>query len=109
MYAAKAPDLDARDPEKPIEKRISFPQKLLGICSPKELLVASIGAAIVLGLLGTLFGAAVMATLLGVIALVGLAVQAVGIDMPRVVALGWWLLLVLYVVVSILLVAAGSS
>lgn len=92
-----------------VQPRTSFLQRLLSFCSPQELLIASISAAVLLGLLGTLFGTAVMATCLGIVALIGVAVQALGIDMPRVVALGWWLLLVLYVLVSLLLVVWGSA
>lgn len=41
------------------------------------------------------------AMLLGMIALTGLAVQMIGFDPPAVIVLGWWLLLVLYIVVSL--------
>jgi Flp pilus assembly protein TadB len=38
--------------------------------------------------------------LLGFVALVGLVVQALGVELPPLVVLGWWLLLVLYILVS---------
>lgn len=100
-----AQDIPAIDTAPP---KSSFVQRLLTFCSPRELLIASVGSAILLALLGGLFGAAVMATCLGIVALVGVVVQALGIDMPRIVALGWWLLLVLYVLMSLLLVVWGS-
>ena len=40
--------------------------------------------------------------LLGLIALAGLVVHAVGFQPPRTVVLGWWLILVMYVVASLL-------
>jgi len=38
---------------------------------------------------------------LGTIALVGLVVQLLGFEAPPLVILGWWLLLVLYIVVTL--------
>lgn len=106
-----APDAEPGDvPDAaPVERtEIPLSEKLLSLCSPREALIASFTAAVVLGLLGITFGAAVMATCLGIIAVGGILVQAIGVDMPRMVVLCWWLLLVLYVVVSIILAIVGN-
>jgi hypothetical protein len=89
--------------------RLSFTQQLFTICTPKELLIAAIAAVVLLTLLGSLLGVAVMATCLGILALLGVVTQAVGVDMPRLVALGWWVLLVLYVLISAILAVSGGS
>ena len=39
--------------------------------------------------------------MLGVIALTGLLVHAFGWDPPEMVVFGWWMILVLYIVLSI--------
>jgi hypothetical protein len=46
--------------------------------------------------------------MLGFIALFGLVVHALGLEPPGVVVLGWWLILALYVLLSIA-VAVWSS
>lgn len=69
--------------------------------SLKELFIAMTVAAVVLGLIRA-FGADNMAIALGLIALVGLVVQAAGFDPPRMVVLGWWMLLVLYLFVGLI-------
>ena len=87
----------------------SFTQQLLTVCSPKELLAASIAAVVLIALLSYLLGTAMLALCLGIFALVGIVLQAVGVDMPRQMALGWWLMLVLYIVVSVILAVSGGS
>lgn len=69
--------------------------------SLRELMLAMTTAAVIFGLVYTLGGAANTATLLGFVALVGLVVHALGFEPPEIVVLGWWLILVLYVVLSI--------
>jgi hypothetical protein len=69
--------------------------------SLRELFIAMTVAAIVLGLL-RLFGKDNMALALGVVALLGLVVQTAGFDAPRMLVLGWWILLVLYLAVGVL-------
>jgi hypothetical protein len=76
--------------------------------SMKELLIAMTIAAVVLGLLG-LFGLDSMALTLGIIALVGLVAQAVGFDPPRMVVLGWWLLLVFYLFIGLVAALGGDG
>jgi len=69
--------------------------------SLKEMLGALTVAAVLFALVRGLGGADNAALLLGMIALAGLAVHMIGFDPPAVIVLGWWLLLVLYIVVSL--------
>jgi hypothetical protein len=68
--------------------------------SMSQLMIAMTVAAVIFGLVH-LSGASNAATLLGFVALIGLVVHALGVDPPAVVILGWWLILVLYVVLSL--------
>jgi hypothetical protein len=68
-----------------------------------QLMLTMMGAAIALGFISIL-GPQNAATLLGLVALVGLVVHAAGFDPPPIVALGWWLLLLFYVLLSFLTV-----
>jgi hypothetical protein len=67
--------------------------------SMQQLLAAMTAAAIIFGLVH-LAGPPQAATLLGLVALVGLVIHALGFDPPAVVVLGWWLILLLYVALS---------
>jgi hypothetical protein len=58
-------------------------------------------AAVVLGVLA-LIGPDKMALALGIVALLGLVVQTAGLDPPRMIVLGWWILLVLYLAVGVI-------
>jgi len=69
--------------------------------SMAELLIAMTTAAVIFGLVQILGGASNTATLLGFLALIGLVVHALGFEPPGVIVLGWWFILVLYVVLSI--------
>jgi hypothetical protein len=69
--------------------------------SLREMMLAITGAALVFGLIYALGGPAQTATLLGFIALFGLVVHALGFEPPEIVVLSWWLILVLYVLLSI--------
>ena len=75
--------------------------------SMKEMFGAMTVAAVLFALVRGLGGPNNAALLLGAIALTGLVVHLIGFDPPAVIVLGWWLLLVLYIVVS--LWAAFSS
>lgn len=66
-----------------------------------QLLIAITAAAVVLGGVSLLGGPQNAATLLGLIALAGLGAHALGYEPPGIVAFGWWVLLVLYIAVSI--------
>jgi hypothetical protein len=68
--------------------------------STRELLLSFVVAAVLLGL-ANLFGFETAALLVGALALVGLLMQALGIALPPLVVLGWWLLLVLYILMSL--------
>jgi len=70
--------------------------------SMQTLLIAMTGAAITLGLIRVLGGATPMATILGLVAVAGLVAHGFGYEPPQPVILGWWLILVLYVVLSLL-------
>jgi hypothetical protein len=80
------PEQDALPAEQP-DLSFSF--------SLKEMLIASIWAAMLLGL-ANLFGTKPLAILLGMIALGGLVALAVRSKFPTIVMFGWWILLVLY-------------
>jgi hypothetical protein len=67
-----------------------------------QLLVVITGAAILLGLANLLGGAQYAASLLGMLALVGLVIHALGYEPPDIVAFSWWVLLLVYIVFSIL-------
>lgn len=69
--------------------------------SMKEMFGALTVAAVLFALVRGLGGADNAALLLGMIALTGLVVHLIGLDPPAVVVLGWWILLVLYIIVSI--------
>lgn len=76
--------------------------------SLRELMLAMTTAAVIFGLVYTLGGAANTATLLGFVGLIGLVVHALGFEPPEIVVLGWWLILVLYVVLSIVAAMWGG-
>ncbi|NOZ40249.1 MAG: hypothetical protein GXP24_08495 [Planctomycetes bacterium] len=68
--------------------------------SMKELLVTLTVAASILGIT-TILGSGNVVLLLGLVALAGLLVQAFGVELPPLVVLGWWMLLVLYILLSL--------
>lgn len=67
-----------------------------------QMMIALTTAAIIFGLVRALGGPSNTATILGFVALVGLVIHAAGFEPPSVIVLGWWLVLVLYVLLSIL-------
>ena len=73
--------------------------------SLRELMAAMTAAALIFGLVYVLGSPSNAATLLGFIALFGLVIHALGFEPPEVVVLGWWLILVLYVLLSVVAVA----
>jgi hypothetical protein len=70
--------------------------------SLRTLMITITVAAITLGLIRILGGPAQMATILGMIAMAGLVIHALGFEPPSSVILGWWFILVLYVLLSLL-------
>jgi membrane protein implicated in regulation of membrane protease activity len=69
--------------------------------STKELLITMTAAAVALALL-RFIGPHTLSMVLGMIALAGLAANAMGYDPPRQVVLGWWILLVMYLAVGLI-------
>ena len=77
--------------------------------SMKEMLGAMTVAAIVFALVRLVGGADSAALCLGLLALVGLALQIIGFELPPLVVLCWWLIIVLYVIVSLITVFTSSG
>lgn len=69
--------------------------------SMMQLMGAMTVAAVIFGVMQLLGGPSSTATILGFVALIGLVVHGLGFEPPPVVALGWWVVLVLYVALSI--------
>jgi hypothetical protein len=76
--------------------------------SMAQMMMAITTAAVILGLMHLLGGPSNTATVLGFAALVGLVVHALGFEPPGIIVLGWWLILVLYVLLSIFAVVLSS-
>ncbi|HVT27710.1 MAG TPA: hypothetical protein VHE81_06800 [Lacipirellulaceae bacterium] len=70
--------------------------------SLQTLIIAMTVAAVFLGLVRFFGGPASTATILGFIAVAGLVVHALGYEPPQSVIVGWWFILALYVVTSLL-------
>jgi hypothetical protein len=69
--------------------------------SMRSLLMMLTIAAVSFGLIRALGGPGPTATILGFMAVAGLLVHALGFDPPQAVVLVWWLILALYVILSI--------
>jgi hypothetical protein len=89
----------------PVEKRPFFDVKVA--FSMKELFVTMTVAAVAMGL-AMLMPLSILAMLLGLIALGGLVANTAGYEPPRLVVLGWWLLMVFYLAVG-LFAASGTA
>ncbi|QDT75414.1 hypothetical protein [Lacipirellula limnantheis] len=98
------PELPAAADVEPLEKPPFFDVKFA--FSMQELFITMTAAAIAMGL-SMLMPREYLAMILGFIALGGLVTNASGYVPPRLVVLGWWLLMVFYLAVS--LFAATSS
>jgi hypothetical protein len=72
--------------------------------SMRQLLAAITAAAVILFAVQWLGGPDNAAVLLGFLALGGLVIQAIGFQPPEFLVLGWWIILVLYVLLSIVAV-----
>jgi hypothetical protein len=70
--------------------------------SLSQMFVVITVAAVVLGLGGAMGGMAGLATICGLVALAGLIVLVLGFNLPEVVVFGWWMMLALYVLLSLL-------
>jgi hypothetical protein len=69
--------------------------------SLQQMFAALTVAALAFGLMRILGGPENAAHFLGMIALAGLAIHLMGFEPPAIVILGWWLMLVLYIVVGL--------
>ncbi len=69
--------------------------------SLRQLLILVTVAGLVLGVMNLLGGPEVLASVLGLVALVGLVLYAAGMEAPQLIVLGWWIILALYVVLSL--------
>jgi hypothetical protein len=88
----------------PVEKRPFFDVKFA--FSMQELFITMTVAAVAMGL-AMLIPTSILAMLLGLVALGGLVANTAGYEPPRLVVLGWWLLMVFYLAVGIF--AASSA
>ena len=86
-------DLDDPDDSPP-------PRPLKFAFSMREMLIAMGVSALILGLLA-LVGPKVLAGVLGFVALAGLAAFAIGVELPAALVLGWWVILLLYIGISL--------
>ena len=82
----------------PVEKRPFFDVKVA--FSMKELFLTMTVAAVAMGL-AMLMPLSILAMLLGLIALGGLVANTAGYEPPRLVVLGWWLLMDFYLAVGL--------
>lgn len=74
-------------------------------------ILGTMAVAAVLLTLARLMGPDQAALLLGAVAVVGLVIQILGVELPGIVVFGWWILLVLYLVMSVwaIFFAGGSG
>ena len=87
-----APAAEAAPPPHKPALRFSFSiQQILGVMAVASVVLT----------LATLLGPDQAALFLGAIAVVGLVIQVLGIELPGIVVFGWWVLLVLYVLMSV--------
>lgn len=69
--------------------------------SLRQLLTMITIAAVLLGMLRLFGDAEMVASVLGLVALFGLVLYAVGVETPQLIVLGWWVILAMYVLLSI--------
>jgi len=89
----------------PVEKRPFFDVKFA--FSMQELFITMTAAAVAMGL-SMLMPREYLAMILGLIALGGLVTNASGYEPPRLVVLGWWLLMVFYLAVGLFAAATPT-
>ncbi len=68
--------------------------------SIKQIMIVMAVASLILTI-ATLMGPDQAALLLGTIAVIGLVIQIMGVELPGIIVFGWWILLVLYLVMSV--------
>lgn len=69
--------------------------------SLRQLLMMITIAAVLLGMMRLFGGAEALASVLGLVALFGLILYATGVEAPQLIILGWWVILAMYVLLSI--------
>ncbi|HEX3601763.1 MAG TPA: hypothetical protein VHU84_16535 [Lacipirellulaceae bacterium] len=72
--------------------------------SVRELLILMAIAAVSLGAIRYFGGTTATATILGLVAMCGLVIHALGYEPPQTVVVGWWLILLMYVFVTLLII-----
>lgn len=88
----------------PAERQFTFNFSL------KQVMIAMTASAVLLWLIQLTGGAYLIAVVFGLIALAGLAANLIGYEPPPTVAIGWWILLMCYVLFSMIapsLMASG--
>ncbi len=68
--------------------------------SLKQIMGSFVVAAVVLTI-AMLFGSNTASLILGVVAVLGLAIQVIGIELPGILVFGWWVLMLMYVAISL--------
>lgn len=76
--------------------------------SMKQVMIVFAIAAIMLGL-ASILGPETAALILGIVAVIGLVVLIMGFELPGIIVFGWWVLIGLYVVMSIAAVIMGRG
>jgi hypothetical protein len=76
--------------------------------SLKQILGTFAVAAVVLTI-ATLFGPNTASLVLGIVAVLGLAIQVIGIELPGILVFGWWILMLMYVAMSLWAVFSSAG
>lgn len=95
------PDMPEEVEPQASEFRFSF--------STKQLLLTITGAAIAMGMLTLIPNKGAVAMLLGLVAILGLVIHAVGFEPPAIVVLAWWMLLVCYLLLGFWIAVFGDG
>jgi cbb3-type cytochrome oxidase subunit 3 len=76
--------------------------------SLKQMMIVFAIAAVMLGL-ASILGTETAALILGIVAVIGLVVLIMGFELPGIIVFGWWVLIGLYVVMSVAAVIMGRG
>jgi hypothetical protein len=76
--------------------------------SLKQVMIVFAIAAVILGL-ASLFGPQTASLMLGIVAVIGLVVLIMGFELPGIIVFGWWVLIALYVIMSVAAVFMGKA
>jgi hypothetical protein len=100
LAGSDQPHAPFEDPSEPPQPSIVLPPLRFRF-SLAQFLIAFTCAAVLLAIVSIVGGPQPAAVLFGMLALGGIVYYALGFEVPEVVAFVWWILLVLYVVLSI--------